>query len=90
MAAYEGQSGSKDRGDPEVFEGNVSRRLCSVFAHLQTSNVFVANLPPSVTEQSLGMFFARIGPVGSVGLSQTSSPLAILSFFLGQDYVAAR
>ncbi|KAI0093223.1 hypothetical protein BDY19DRAFT_415576 [Irpex rosettiformis] len=48
MAAYEGQSGSKDRGDPE------------------TSNVFVANLPPNVTEQSLGMFFARIGPVGSV------------------------
>ncbi|KAH8107897.1 hypothetical protein BXZ70DRAFT_20103 [Cristinia sonorae] len=48
MAAYEGQSGSKDRGDPE------------------TSNVFVANLPPHVTEQSLGMFFARCGPVGSV------------------------
>ncbi|THG99514.1 hypothetical protein EW026_g2840 [Hermanssonia centrifuga] len=48
MAAYEGQSGSKDRGDPE------------------TSNIFVANLPPYVNEQSLGMFFARIGPVGSV------------------------
>ncbi|KIY44454.1 RNA-binding domain-containing protein, partial [Fistulina hepatica ATCC 64428] len=48
MAAYEGQSGSKDRGDP------------------QTSNVFVANLPPNVTEQSLGTFFARAGPVGSV------------------------
>ncbi|KAI0785670.1 hypothetical protein C8Q75DRAFT_775888 [Abortiporus biennis] len=48
IAAYEGQSGSKDRGDPE------------------TSNVFVANLPPHVTEQSLGQFFARMGPVGSV------------------------
>ncbi|KAJ3762814.1 hypothetical protein EV360DRAFT_34953 [Lentinula raphanica] len=48
LAAYEGQSGSKDRGDP------------------QTSNVFVANLPPNVTEQSLGNFFARAGPVGSV------------------------
>ncbi|KAI0032228.1 hypothetical protein K488DRAFT_50365 [Vararia minispora EC-137] len=48
LAAYEGQSGSRDRGDPE------------------TSNVFVANLPPHVTEQSLGMFFARCGPVGSV------------------------
>ncbi|TFK44403.1 hypothetical protein BDQ12DRAFT_672925 [Crucibulum laeve] len=48
MAAYEGQSGSKDRGDP------------------QTSNVFVANLPTHVTEQSLGNFFARMGPVGSV------------------------
>ncbi|KAF8210496.1 hypothetical protein K438DRAFT_1916860 [Mycena galopus ATCC 62051] len=48
LAAYEGQSGSKDRGDP------------------QTSNVFVANLPPHVTEQSLGIFFARCGPVGSV------------------------
>jgi hypothetical protein len=32
----------------------------------QTTNVFVANLPPHVTEQSLGHFFARIGPVGSV------------------------
>lgn len=48
LAAYEGQSGSKDRGDPE------------------TTNVFVANLPPHVTEQSLGHFFARIGPVASV------------------------
>ncbi|KAF9263347.1 hypothetical protein L218DRAFT_344780 [Marasmius fiardii PR-910] len=48
MAAYEGQSGSKDRGDP------------------QTSNIFVANLPPHVTEQSLGNFFAQVGPVGSV------------------------
>ncbi|KAI9508225.1 hypothetical protein F5148DRAFT_1198407 [Russula earlei] len=47
-SSYEGQSGSKDRGDPE------------------TSNVFVANLPPHVTEQSLGTFFARMGPVGSV------------------------
>ncbi|KAI6026159.1 hypothetical protein BKA83DRAFT_4239283 [Pisolithus microcarpus] len=46
--AYEGQSGSKDRGDPE------------------TTNLFVANLPPNVTEQSLGTFFARHGPVGSV------------------------
>jgi RNA recognition motif-containing protein len=34
----------------------------------QTSNVFVANLPPHVTEQSLGNFFARVGPVGSVGV----------------------
>ncbi|KAI1794117.1 hypothetical protein LXA43DRAFT_997789 [Ganoderma leucocontextum] len=48
IAAYEGQSGSKDRGDPE------------------TSNVFVANLPAHVNEQSLGTFFARAGPVGSV------------------------
>ncbi|KAI6046040.1 hypothetical protein EDC04DRAFT_2631696 [Pisolithus marmoratus] len=48
LAAYEGQSGSKDRGDPE------------------TTNLFVANLPPNVTEQSLGAFFARHGPVGSV------------------------
>ncbi|KAI6032917.1 hypothetical protein F5J12DRAFT_797411 [Pisolithus orientalis] len=48
LAAYEGQSGSKDRGDPE------------------TTNLFVANLPANVTEQSLGTFFARHGPVGSV------------------------
>ena len=37
---------------------------------LQTSNVFVANLPPHVNEQSLGMFFARMGPVGSVSISR--------------------
>ncbi|TFK54203.1 hypothetical protein OE88DRAFT_1624707 [Heliocybe sulcata] len=48
LAAYEGQSGSKDRGDPE------------------TTNIFVANLPPHVNEQALGTFFARCGPVGSV------------------------
>nr|GAT43003.1 predicted protein [Mycena chlorophos] len=48
LAAYDAQSGSKDRGDP------------------QTTNLFVANLPSHVTEHSLGMFFARCGPVGSV------------------------
>ncbi|THU95415.1 hypothetical protein K435DRAFT_859639, partial [Dendrothele bispora CBS 962.96] len=46
--AYDSQSGSKDRGDP------------------QTSNIFVANLPANITEQALGHFFARAGPVGSV------------------------
>ncbi|KAG8907953.1 hypothetical protein FRB99_001461 [Tulasnella sp. 403] len=48
LAAFEGQHGSRDRGDP------------------LTTNVFVANLPKGVTEHSLGMFFARHGPVGSV------------------------
>ncbi|KAG8213728.1 Metallo-dependent phosphatase-like protein [Butyriboletus roseoflavus] len=60
LAAYEGQSGSKDRGDPE------------------TSNLFVANLPSNVTEQSLGQFFARHGPVGSVGPYFSSSLLSQL------------
>ncbi|KZS98449.1 hypothetical protein SISNIDRAFT_448686 [Sistotremastrum niveocremeum HHB9708] len=32
----------------------------------ETSNVFVANLPTNVTEASLGNFFAKHGPVGSV------------------------
>ncbi|KAL8276246.1 hypothetical protein RQP46_011363 [Phenoliferia psychrophenolica] len=32
----------------------------------QTTNVHVSNLPQNVTEQSLGMLFARYGPVGSV------------------------
>ncbi|KAM0789547.1 hypothetical protein ACM66B_000360 [Microbotryomycetes sp. NB124-2] len=31
-----------------------------------TTNVHVAPLPPNVTEQSLGLFFAEYGPVGSV------------------------
>lgn len=38
----------------------------SVLIVVQSTNVFVANLPPHVTEQSLGTFFARCGPVGSV------------------------
>ncbi|KAJ7647071.1 hypothetical protein FB45DRAFT_1051629 [Roridomyces roridus] len=58
LAAYEGQSGSKDRGDP------------------QTSNIFVANLPAHVTEQSLGVFFARCGPVGSVKIMWPRSDAA--------------
>ncbi|CEL60806.1 U2-associated protein SR140 [Rhizoctonia solani AG-1 IB] len=48
IAAYESQSGSRDRGDPA------------------TTNIFVANLPSNIDENSLGMFFARMGPVGSV------------------------
>lgn len=65
--AYEGQSGSKDRGDPEV--SNRPRLIVSCLERVlfQTSNLFVANLPSNVTEQSLGQFFARHGPVGSVG-----------------------
>ncbi len=66
MAAYEGQSGSKDRGDPEVCIQPIHICFPTINLFTQTSNVFVANLPPNVTEQSLGMFFARIGPVGSV------------------------
>ena len=72
--AYEGQSGSKDRGDPEVIG------WLYPYLHLtedaQTSNVFVANLPPHVTEQSLGNFFARMGPVGSVSFHPSLSTLS--------------
>ncbi|KZO98980.1 hypothetical protein CALVIDRAFT_535077 [Calocera viscosa TUFC12733] len=32
----------------------------------ETTNVFVASLPAGVTEQSLGTYFAKCGPVGSV------------------------
>ncbi|KAG5638878.1 hypothetical protein H0H81_009181 [Sphagnurus paluster] len=67
--AYEGQSGSKDRGDP------------------QTSNVFVANLPPHVTEQTLGTFFARAGPVGSV---KVMWPRTDASIGPGADMTASR
>ncbi|KAG8963703.1 hypothetical protein FRC03_002675 [Tulasnella sp. 419] len=31
-----------------------------------TTNVFVSNLPTTITEHSMGMFFAKMGPVGSV------------------------
>jgi U2-associated protein SR140 len=76
-AAYEGQSGSKDRGDPEVCRHLVYCGFRGLF-NSQTSNVFVANLPPHVTEQTLGNFFARCGPVGSVRLNRTH----ILPFLL--------
>ncbi|KAH9949544.1 hypothetical protein B0H21DRAFT_777161 [Amylocystis lapponica] len=69
IAAYEGQSGSKDRGDPE------------------TSNIFVANLPPHVNEQSLGTFFARVGPVGSVKIMWPRSDATIGP---GADMTATR
>lgn len=46
-----------------------SRGILILLIWKQTSNVFVANLPPHVTEQSLGSFFARAGPVGSVSNS---------------------
>ncbi|KAF9469903.1 hypothetical protein BDZ94DRAFT_1206868 [Collybia nuda] len=69
LAAYDGQSGSKDRGDP------------------QTSNVFVANLPSYVTEQTLGNFFARVGPVGSV---KVMWPRADATTSQGVDMVTSR
>ena len=40
-----------------------------ILTSIQTSNVFVANLPANITEYVLGNFFAaRCGPVGSVSL----------------------
>ncbi|KAI0743529.1 hypothetical protein C8Q80DRAFT_844408 [Daedaleopsis nitida] len=69
IAAYEGQSGSKDRGDPE------------------TSNVFVANLPPHVNEQALGNFFAKAGPVGSVKIMWPRSDATVGP---GADMTATR
>ena len=75
--AYEGQSGSKDRGDPEVIRRPYPYLLLTDDA--QTSNVFVANLPPHVTEQSLGNFFARVGPVGSVRVHVSLDTLPLIS-----------
>ncbi|KAF8756938.1 kinase-like protein [Rhizoctonia solani] len=62
IAAYESQSGSRDRGDPA------------------TTNIFVANLPANIDENSLGMFFARIGPVDPYA-HFLSPPLPSLPFF---------
>ncbi|KAL7281696.1 LOW QUALITY PROTEIN: hypothetical protein ACG7TL_005014 [Trametes sanguinea] len=67
--AYEGQSGSKDRGDPE------------------TTNLFVTNLPAHVNEQTLGMFFARAGPVGSVKIMWPRSDASVGP---GADMTATR
>ncbi|WVR09161.1 hypothetical protein IAU60_006223 [Kwoniella sp. DSM 27419] len=32
----------------------------------ETTNLFVSNLPSNITEESLGLFFAKLGPVGTV------------------------
>ncbi|KAF8578708.1 hypothetical protein K439DRAFT_1527590 [Ramaria rubella] len=69
LAAYETQSGSKDRGDPA------------------TSNIFVANLPQHVTESTLGNFFARLGPVGSVKIMW---PRGDASLGPGSDITSSR
>lgn len=52
----------------------------------QTSNVFVANLPSHVTEQTLGNFFARAGPVGSVCIHYIA--LHLIQCVIGQSNVA--
>lgn len=51
---------------------HASQKTTSIAEHLadapdDTTNLFVGNLPPRITEDDLGEFFAqRIGPVGSV------------------------
>jgi U2-associated protein SR140 len=40
--------------------------LADIVSFPQTTNLFVSNLPTHVTEQAVGMFFAKHGPVGSV------------------------
>jgi hypothetical protein len=72
QVAYNGFQPTKDRVEVKT---EAIQRYWSIFLltsiladDIQTSNVFVANLPPHVTEQSLGTFFARMGPVGSVGV----------------------
>lgn len=67
MAAYDGQSGSKDRGDPQV--SDFTTVDSAEHSSFQTTNLFVANIPTQTTEPNLGKFFARAGPVGSVSCS---------------------
>ncbi|KAF8320853.1 hypothetical protein DL93DRAFT_2073611 [Clavulina sp. PMI_390] len=53
----------------------------------ETTNVFVANLPPNITEDSLGHFFARQGPVGSVKIMW---PRGDASTGVGADITSTR
>ncbi|CAA7261671.1 unnamed protein product [Cyclocybe aegerita] len=89
MAAYDGQSGSKDRGDPQVSYSSyviwASVANCRVFP--KTTNLFVANLPQHVTEPILGKFFAKIGPVGSVKIMWPRSDATVGP---GADMTASR
>ncbi|EJU04323.1 hypothetical protein DACRYDRAFT_105385 [Dacryopinax primogenitus] len=48
------------------FTSSESRRGSRDVGDMETTNVFVANLPTGVTEQGLGTYFAKCGPVGSV------------------------
>ena len=76
LPAYEGKSGSRDRGDPLVYSFVYLNRQAVPHDFCQTSNVFVANLPANISEMSLGNFFAaKCGPVGSV------SYISVLLFY---------
>lgn len=90
MAAYDGQSGSKDRGDPQVRPRLLLGRTL-LLKPLQTTNLFVANLPIQVTEPNLGKFFARAGPVGSVCFLKQclTDKYHCLLVRIGQSHVAS-
>ncbi|KAK8843431.1 hypothetical protein IAR55_007088 [Kwoniella newhampshirensis] len=43
-----------------------SERGSRVVGDQETTNLFISNLPSNITEESLGLFFAKMGPVGKV------------------------
>lgn len=89
LSAFESQRGSRDTGDPEV-SGPI-RTQCFEASSLviQTTNIFVANLPSNVTEATLGHFFARQGPVGSVSSLLCEAGSLPSTLHTGEDYVAS-
>nr|XP_019009713.1 U2-associated protein SR140 [Kwoniella pini CBS 10737]OCF48494.1 U2-associated protein SR140 [Kwoniella pini CBS 10737] len=43
-----------------------SEKGSHIVGNQETTNLFISNLPSNITEESLGMFFAKLGPVGAV------------------------
>ncbi|WWD21045.1 hypothetical protein CI109_105526 [Kwoniella shandongensis] len=43
-----------------------TERGSHVVGDQETTNLFISNLPSNITEESLGLFFAKMGPVGKV------------------------
>ncbi|WRT68937.1 uncharacterized protein IL334_005919 [Kwoniella shivajii] len=43
-----------------------SEKGSHVVGNPETTNLFISNLPSNITEESLGLFFAKLGPVGTV------------------------
>ncbi|WWD06619.1 hypothetical protein V865_004712 [Kwoniella europaea PYCC6329] len=43
-----------------------SEKGSHIVGNQETTNLFISNLPSNITEESLGMFFAKLGPIGTV------------------------
>nr|XP_019047928.1 U2-associated protein SR140 [Kwoniella bestiolae CBS 10118]OCF26858.1 U2-associated protein SR140 [Kwoniella bestiolae CBS 10118] len=43
-----------------------SEKGSHIVGNQETTNLFISNLPSNISEESLGLFFAKLGPIGTV------------------------